>query len=254
MPSATDPSIPHGEYDWEVGFRVGANFQVPCHQWKIGAEYTYFSSDWSRSITGTSLSPSTIGDNGSLLDASGDATSMTSSVDLDYHMFDIVASYACCMCEALELSPYGGFRALYIDQHVVESVLGGTYVAGDGTNVNADMAAYGVTGGLGWTFYTCYPLHLFGHIGASALFGDADIGGNVTSAGATTAVNLDEPCHSTLGVDGAIGLFWQGCAWGLPLNISASYEATHWTDVPNVFSSSKGFGLHGFSGRATLSF
>lgn len=250
----------YGEWDWDFGFRVGAGFQVPCHQWSVNAEFTWFSSDWDSTlnVAATSTANPFVANSFPFLLGTLTNGTVTTKMEMDYYTFDVVGAYSCCMCEALELTPYGGFRALWVDTDVTERLSAATIWTGatDGADYSSDYAGFGLTGGLRWKFYTCYPLHVIGHFGASTLLGAHDTSITVRQTGAAAGtLKADEDCRANLGLEGSFGFVWQGCAWGFPLDISARYEAISWNNLRDPFVNGQStFALHGLSVRAGLNF
>ncbi|SCA63359.1 hypothetical protein SCG7086_AP_00210 [Chlamydiales bacterium SCGC AG-110-P3] len=262
--TGTAPALVYSDYnaewEWDFGFRVGAGFKLPCHDWSINAELTCFKPSWEESVSvavGTDIIRGGIATNMPFSHtAAAGISSISTKMDVDYYTFDVVAAYNCCVCEALELTPYGGCRALWLDQAVSEINVGGGFAAapGEKTTLSTEYTAYGVTGGLRWKFFTCYPFHVFGHFGISGVAGTHDLNAKAIQTD-TETWSTSEECRPSFGVEGSIGALWECCAWGTPVNLGVRYEHTTWSNIFDPFSNGdRTFAMHGVSVRAGISF
>ncbi|SCA63357.1 hypothetical protein SCG7086_AP_00200 [Chlamydiales bacterium SCGC AG-110-P3] len=259
-PPIMDCSDYLAHWDWDFGYRVGAGIKLPCDSWSVNAEFTCFRPSWAEALSvgaGTTIRASiSTGAPFGFVPAAG-VSSITTRMDLDYYTCDVVVAYRSCICDVLELTPYGGFRALWLDQSVAEVRIGGGFgvAPGSKTTLTDEYAGYGLTSGLRWKFFTCYPFQLLGHVGVSGLMGSHDLNAKAIQMGITRIWISEGVWRPNLSAEGSIGALWEYCAWDRLAHLGVRYENITWSDVFDPFGNGNNtFAIHGITIRAGLSF
>lgn len=243
------------DYDWDLGFRLGLEFDVPCSCWEGRLVWTHFSTDVDDSIAvAASVTPNI---------SISTADSTTTSVDFEYDTIDFVLAFPCCLCDCVEFKPFGGVRGLWLDIDTREINTGIAYpVAGDGASRSHSYEAVGLYGGFDWKTNICDNWSIFGRFAGSAVVGNQDSTTTRISGGvATTTFVADSDCHGSFGFEARLGAGWETCICDWDLAFTISYDFTLWTDINNptvanslVSASSSDVTLHGGSLGASFKF
>lgn len=283
---STTTTYSYAEYDWDLGFRLNGYYQSDCNGWDANVAFTWLSSDAEDSVAiGAAPHPiltasmrqnlTEVIDSPTLLASS----TYTYSNEMDYWTVDALIGHRCCICPGFELRPYGGFRALSVEQEstqiFADTALGVVNVTGylptakDGVTHKIEYQAYGLTGGFEGRYSPCDlgcgNLSIFAKAGGSVVAGDRDhlITDKQSTTNAAGAVAssvsvkhiLDSKCQCAFGYELALGLDWETCTCGWTWGLGAGYEFNHWSDVGNPLQvSNDELALQGFVVRGHFTF
>lgn len=188
--------------NFQPGYRVGVLYQLPCDQWAIDANYTYYYSKTSRHSPEGTFTDSFDADsitavdpfvnngviyglpyNVSLFtqeDTFGTLTTQVGSTwKLRYNQVDVDLTREYFVGPAVTFRPYFGFRGLFIQQHLdsvgVKNFASATlpFLSYESTifqKLTCNSDGYGLHGGNEVTFRVCDGLSLFGNVGIHLLW------------------------------------------------------------------------------------
>lgn len=247
--SGAESKMHFAEYNWDPGFRVFAGYKDKCNGWDARLSYLYFKSDNTDSATygtgdtdhikPTLWSPSFGTDR---------CQTATASIELEYNVFDITVGRPCCICEGFTFRPYGGFRALILDQKMRVVYEGGRdFSTYDGiVDWNSSFDAYGLTGGFDWKLDLGCGFSAFGTVAGSVVGGETDdrelqSGPDAVGGGSQIVNNINVREQQFIGVPGyqlALGASYEGCCEMecacFCYKLGLSYEMNHWFNVPEL--------------------
>lgn len=230
----------HPNFKYESGYRVYANYQLPCDQWDIGASYTYVPTN-AGAGNYTATTALSIGD--------GLFSAFDGKWNSTFQYADVEMARTLKFGESFRLRPHAGFRAAWGDQKVH---FNGTFADpnvdfGNATNVATSLKqtfnAYGIEAGL-WSEYVMFGnFSVVGHFGGSILYNEiknkgsavysiVDVAGTNVVANDYASENVDTILPS---LDYFLGVRWQDnfCDWDF--SVHAGWEAHVWFDLGNLY-------------------
>lgn len=190
------------EPNYKPGYRVGVLLALPCDQWGIDANYTYFYSKTHRRSPIVSFHDTVDPDSYTVLDpydnsgaivetpyvldlfsevdTFGDLTTQVSSHwKLRYNQVDVDLTRRFYVGPAVTLRPYFGFRGLFIQQHVdsfgvrnfaATSLPGASYDSTISQFIKGCSDGYGLHGGSEVSFDLFDGFSIFGDVGIGLLW------------------------------------------------------------------------------------
>jgi hypothetical protein len=203
--------------DWEFGFKAG--LEARCHggNWALAADFTYLEGDATGQVSA--------GADGAIdtLTAPG---AVSSSLDYEYLLLDLTASRTCCWCEGLEVTPYAGFRSMWYESTMRESVIAAK------SRADNDFNPFGFVFGLGTRYNAWRQFNFHASAAVSYLSGE----NKFTKTAATAAESATEKvCLSVNSYEGKFGFDWEQCCCDYSLNLGLGYEVTQWQgDLPSI--------------------
>lgn len=188
-----DPS-----FEWNPGFRIGADYEFICTNWDIGILWTHFNSRAHRSLA--------------------DENNLRWHINFD--VIDLLVAYQSDFNSCFSLRPYLGVRAARIDQklRLGERPNSTNFAISSenifGTNYRHNLIGIGPLFGVEIDFRVGYGFSLYANGAISWLYGRNHV--KLTHSIATTDVidycSINNNTNSNvMGVDAFLGIRWQTC-------------------------------------------
>lgn len=269
------------DFDWDLGFRLGLGYYLPCNGWDLSILYTRFHTEASGSSHDSNLNDtdrlfstrwaSNLTDN---VPSSGQAEKIKANLDVEYDLVDLLLSYSYSPCCNFHLSPSFGARMLILDQDFSTKMEGGAF--GNPPNKvtwNSDLFGLGIVGNYQVRYQLCQNLAINGLVGASAVVSShKEKQYQIHSSISPDFFELkDEKSQEILcGSDFSLNIEWLTCVCDYVMEFTAGYEIHCWNHIPTMTrmgSSNAGsepgwpsdtsggsLGFHGFFLRAVADF
>lgn len=216
------------DYDYAVGVRTGLVFALPCPEWDLGMEFIYYYADGSASGSAGG---------GTLQTSLGAANAASSWIhtEIDFYQLDLVLSRECCICDGLELIPYGGFRTAWINRYSREWSTGGAFSAAvDGGISDCEYHGYGATVGSKFILDTCADAWFAGHLGGAVLVGcDEFVIQSIQASSITDEVRHKDSNHGLFCLDAELGIYRDFCLCDCPFTLGLSYLNQTYIQIRN---------------------
>lgn len=240
--------------EWSFGFRTGAGIKSRCANWSFRADYTHWCNEIKDSVTLTNhglaigagvplaLLPR-IGSSWSLF-TTGETGKIASRLRYNYNVLDISAAWSCCVCQNLEVTPYGGFRGFWYSTNVREvnsDSFNNVYSAdGDPSTLTNDYSAYGIMGGIRLDYTLLSHLNFYGRFGGSLVAGhNYNQFRRVSSGNESDRNNLIKQKSDLFvnSLEAAFGINYDIPICGFNTIVGVSYEVTQWSELlPTPFT------------------
>lgn len=231
------------DFDWNLGFRLGLGYRLPCDRWDIKLLYTRFHSTADGSISddnASNLNPNIVASriHPLIMPVSGYAEKVSAEFEVGYDVVDLLLGHGYCPCPSFELHPFIGLRALFLNQTFTVDYKGHDFAStGNGLWWESDYNAFGIHGGTDIYYHVCGDFSFYGNLSGSVLFGKAD-GHQKQKVGSSPedVVDVMEPdmFQAICGCHGALGIMWERCCGDTVVAVTFGYEVHKWTSVPEV--------------------
>ena len=157
------------EYDWDPGLRLNMGYRFKPYFWEVDATYTYFHNSGSNNHTGAP-DPNRIILVGTFVQDTGAVLAQAnSSLDIDFHLLDILLSRRVLLDQNLIFKFFTGMTAAWIDQHFKVKYF--SLVNNQEFDISFDYDGWGVKTGASTDWYIGKGLSLFGQIAFAGLAG-----------------------------------------------------------------------------------
>jgi hypothetical protein len=234
-------TVPFGQIgvvnpDWDIGYRVGAEWRFDPKE-SIFGDYSWFDSSSHSTVVAPNI-PGGGGAVGSLVQHPGAAITASAgpveaSYDIDFRLADIACRYylACSRCG--EVSAYWGGRWAELSQDFNQTgTFGGGQAGVIDTRTRISFDGFGPTVGLaGERLIGCTRFSAYGHMSASALEGQFK--SHYLMNNATTVTTLAQADWNDDRIVPMLD-YELGVAWTSPnghVRLALGYMATHWFDI-----------------------
>jgi hypothetical protein len=180
------------DFDWNWGLRAGLGYNFQRDGWDLHAQYTYFDTNGSETIT--------VGQNSLVIPLRGSAnivhnittpiekkflfcTSAKSQYDFEYQGVDLELGCAYYLNRKFSIRPYAGLKSAWFDQEQITRYSGGKFsdgIYGLGPNTvhvteDCDFWGIGPHGGVDMKWYLGYGVSIFSNLATALLFGRFDV-------------------------------------------------------------------------------
>jgi hypothetical protein len=228
------------DFEWELGYRLGAGYTTCNCAWTFEGYYTYLTSRARGKKSFNSGAPEFLGIfpiwslSADTL-ASDYVSAAASHWHLRLNMLDLNAQYNFpCLCERLALIPFLGVRGVSLDQKLQAEYAGGTFF--NGTDQNSLKNYYlgaGPRFGLNADFFLNSDFGIFGHIAIAPLFGHLHIKQRETYLENLRFHRSRGTQHYVLSTDFSLGLRWQNrlCADWPIVDLRVAWEGQEFWHV-----------------------
>ena len=234
------------DINWDWGFRVGVGYQFSRDDWRLGAEYTYFSANGTTSdgfgdddggfIIFNVLSPDlqAVIDSGSTVVAKR----VRGDLKLDYDRVTLMLAKSYCISRYLDIEARYGLASSWVEIQQTGFYSGGsrpTFLGDSSVNFFTRDKFWGIgpTAGLGTHWNLAGGLSIYTDLTGDIMFGEHDIDGfqNVTEL---YQENTSDKIYRylpmvTMQLGLAYDVFFNNYAQHL--SISAGWEQQYWWDV-----------------------
>lgn len=179
---ATVYDVKNLHFDWNVGFRIGLGYDLPCDWdgWDVEFVWTHlqarteesqdledgpndgrYYSLWGR---GDLLAPQNMGPNGTVGE-------VEAKWKVNFNMFDAVVGREFCCSPCLNLRPFLGLRAVWIDQTYSIHLTDENFEDFEDFRTRSEYEGIGLRFGLGTDWKIGCGLSLYGNASASVVYG-----------------------------------------------------------------------------------
>lgn len=242
-------SVVQQDIDWDWGFRIGVGYQFSRDDWRLGAEYTYFSSNGTTSegfaddeegnISIPVLSPAleTVIDSGSV----AVAKRVRGDLKLDYDRVTLSLGKSYCISRYLDIETRYGLASSWVEIQQTGLYSGGsrpTFLGDSSINFYTRDKFWGIgpTAALGSHWNLAGGLSIYTDLTGDLMFGEHDINAyeNVTEL---YQENTSDTIYRYLPmVTCQLGLAYDAFFnnYAQHLSISAGWEQQYWWDVYKV--------------------
>lgn len=223
---ATNGPIESLKYGLGTGVRVEGGYRFGDGKWETVFAYTYFNGngDATASATPNSILFPTLTRPG-LTDR---ALVATTTADLDYNLFDMMAARRVLVDEHFAVRWLGGFRFTDIKQ-TFNTLYDGADARRAAVNTRSRFEGFGPIVGAEAVLVGWKGLHLYGRATAGLISGrDSNRLIETNDSGATTYINTQYDVRKVVPMGSiALGGGWQYRS----MSIRAGYEITHWQGI-----------------------
>lgn len=242
---------PH--FKWDIGFRLGLNYQFDCSCWGLGFYWTYFNTHThskhtlSRTDTSFFVPGYAAVQFGSILGPSP-ITEARTGWKKNIDLFDLEFGRDFCLEHCLTIRPHIGLRGAWIQNHYRVRYFApfeGAVEDVQSLRLRTDYEAVGVRGGLDSQWDLGSGVSLYGKAAISALAGFYDVRSRLRNVTVTPepdenqvfnvqhADHKDHFCACRAITDLALGLRWTICFCNDALiwTINAGWEQHHFVNL-----------------------
>lgn len=213
---------PH--FDWDWGFRLGGEYELPCDCWGIALYWTHFQSRAHarhRDVPEPGVSFFTPGWGATSFNGLGTNAIADTNAHLKLHVdiFDVQLGRHYCLSPCLTIRPHLGIRAAWINQkyriHNFSVNEAGERTLVQNVRLRSDFEGVGLHGGVDTLWDLGCGFGLYGSAGVSGLYGRFDNNSSdfyTFFTGTTTEFNVhqkDHFCGCRAFTDAALGLSWK---------------------------------------------
>lgn len=247
VPNEVDSRVKNLHPNWNVGFRLGVGYVLPCDCWGIAVNWTHFDSHTHHTFEESFVTPTTGLTGGSFLTPAFGRTDFNVSDDtgidetearwkLHLDLVDVELGRPVCISQCLTLRPHIGIRAAWVKQSfdieydtistdAISSLL-------SEVDLKCDYEGVGLRGGLDTIWDLGCGMSLYGSAAASVLWGHFNVKSETfyndpENLGAFFDVEQkDDFCGCRAVTDAAIGLRWRSCFCGdsVALTVNVGWE------------------------------
>lgn len=219
--------------EWDVGFRLGLGYTLPCDCWGIEVLWTHFQTHAHSSFNRPFADPGRSETSGAFFTPGYGFTDLNQSdlegIDrtkarwkLHLDLVDVEFGRFVCLSECLTIRPHIGVRAAWINQsfRIVNSVdaldLG---LSGEIQNVRlkGDYEGVGLRGGLDTLWNLGCGFSLYGNAAGSVLYGNYNVKSEnnyrffIDSPVLDIVEQKDDFCACRAATDAVLGVRWRSC-------------------------------------------
>ncbi|MBA3957848.1 MAG: hypothetical protein H0X51_05585 [Parachlamydiaceae bacterium] len=219
---------------WNVGFRLGLGYTLPCDCWGLALYWTHFNthakSHFDRNFSSTTVGTTTttnyfVPAYGNTNFNNGDSSNIDFTEarwKLRLDVVDIELGRPVCISQCLTIRPHIGVRAAWINQSYniengVHLITTDAETVVQDIRLKANYQGVGLRGGLDTQWDLGCGMSLYGTAAASVLYGNFDVESDnfyTLTAGAATSFDAeqkDDFCACRAVTDASIGLRWRQC-------------------------------------------
>lgn len=243
-----DSRVKNVHPNWNVGFRLGVGYSLPCDCWGIAVNWTHFDSHTHHTFEESFVVPGVTGlVGGRFLTPAYGRVDFNTDVDLDgidstearwklhLDLVDVELGRPVCISQCLTLRPHIGIRAAWIKQsydieyHAISDAAVETLLSE--VDLKCDYEGVGLRGGLDTIWDLGCGISLYGSAAASVLWGHFNVKSETfyTFPVGTAFFDVeqkDDFCACRAATDAAIGLRWRSCFCGdsMALTLNVGWE------------------------------
>jgi len=264
LPLIRNGRVHEMEFSWGVGMRLALGHTLTCDHWDIQLQYTRFHPKAIGSLVDSDelTQPQfyQMRFHPGMINPPGQFTHASCKLKISYDVIDLLVGHYFCPCPSLTLRPYGGVRALFLNQRMRLHYMGGAFIEQeipggiDQVKWDSEYKAFGFHGGSEWQCYFCRDLSVYANFGGSLLVGEPEDFQIQTSTQDTTTLVDDRQFdfvendyyQMTCGCNAAIGLMWEVCCLDTLIAVTLGYEMHQWNGIPDArrFTSDTAYGLN----------